>query len=135
MWPAIVPIAIIATGAIAMAKLAKTKKSHTPLTSLAGSEWGPASGGEQFIAFKSGGELVGFGGCNNVFGNYAQDGTSLTIGPLAMTKKLCPDAMAAEGAFISALERAQSFDATHVKLSIRDEDQKIILSLNRRDWD
>ena len=135
MWPVIVPLALVATGALALSKIAKTKRAHGPLAHLAGSEWSPENNSAQFIAFKQGGELAGFGGCNNIFGNYVEDGQRLTIGSLAMTKKLCPDVMEAERAFIQILERAHSFKATHLRLVITDADEKTLLALKRRDWD
>ena len=135
MWPVIIPLAVVATGALVLTKAAKAKRAHAPLSQLAGSEWSPEDNSKQFIGFKSGGELAGFGGCNNVFGNYVIEGQRLTIGPLAMTKKFCQGAMEDERAFIQILERAHSFQATHLRLIIQDADEKPILVLKRRDWD
>ena len=135
MWPAIVPLAVLAAGAVVLTKAAKAKRAHAPLSQLAGSEWSPENNSAQFIGFKSGGELAGFGGCNNVFGNYVIEGQRLTIGPLAMTKKFCPEVMDDERAFIKILERAHSFKATHLRLVIQDADENTILVLKRRDWD
>lgn len=37
------------------------------------------------------GTVNGFGGCNNYFGNYTEDGQSLTIGELGSTLAICDD--------------------------------------------
>ena len=82
-------IAGIGLGLAACAKVASTPKVDRPLYDLAGSEWGFEGGSERFVQFRAKGELSGSGGCNNFFGTYDLNGTTLTIGPLASTKKMC----------------------------------------------
>ena len=108
-----------------------------PLASLEGSEWGPetTSTTEQFVAFKSDGEIIGHGGCNAFFGQYTQEAQTLTIGALASTKKMCPEIMEAEAAFLSSLQEARRIDATHSHLKLYDANDDLVLQLRRRDWD
>ena len=36
-------------------------------------------------------QVRGFAGCNNFFGSYELDGSSLTFGPIGATRMACPD--------------------------------------------
>ena len=66
---------------------------------MAGSEWRPLAldgyevpaDTEAFIAFRVEGQIIGNGGCNQLMGSYAEDGVSLSFGPIASTKTMCPD--------------------------------------------
>lgn len=132
----IVGIALIAVTLAACNKVITDKKQIQPLMDLAGSEWGPADNPfDQFVGFKSGGEMIGNGGCNNFFGNYDLENNAITIGPLASTKKFCQDSMQAESDFLSRLQTARKIEATHKELFLYDVDGIKILSLQRRDWD
>ena len=111
-FPPIVPLAIGAMAIAGCAKVMTDARKAQPLTSLAGSEWGFADT-TQFIAFKSKGEVVGFGGCNNFFGSYAQDGQALTFGALASTKKFCQGKMDAESTFLQSIQNTRQYEATH----------------------
>lgn len=136
----IIPIAaiLVGVGLTACAKAASAPKPGATLYELAGSEWSPRnstnSNTGQFVQFKSGGELIGSGGCNNFFGNYDLNGTQLKIGPLASTKKACPN-LREEQAFLKALQDSRRIEATHLSLMLFDEAGTKILTLQRRDWD
>lgn len=130
----IVPLAIGAVALVGCAKVVSDVRKTRPLTSLAGSEWGLRDT-DQFIAFKTEGEVNGNGGCNNFFGSYTQDGNSITFGPLASTKKACQGKMKAEAQFLSSIQKARAFDATHLEMVFKDEKGETLLRLNRRDWD
>jgi heat shock protein HslJ len=111
--------------------------ADSTLTSLAGTEWGPVENEiDQFIAFKSDGEIVGSGGCNNFFGNYTQTGRRITVGPLASTRKACPEPiMTAEQDFLRLLDRVRAADATLKELTLYGADDQVLATLRRRDWD
>lgn len=130
----IVPLAIGAVALVGCAKVVSDVRKTRPLTSLAGSEWG-VKDTDQFIAFKSEGEVNGNGGCNNFFGSYTQDGNAITFGPLASTKKACQGKMRAEAQFLGFIQKTRAFDATHLEMTLLDEGGDIILRLQRRDWD
>ena len=137
MYIRILSLALITVGAMAISKIAKAQiadlKGQEPLTTLAGSEWGPDNGMGQFVQFLSDGDLAGHGGCNQFYGTYEQDGPVLKIGSLVMTKKTCPDVMGAEEAFIAALETARGFEASAKEMNILDENGEVALSMRRRD--
>lgn len=108
-----------------------------PLASLIGTEWGPAQNElDQFIAFKSDGDIIGSGGCNNFFGSYTQNGRLITFGPLASTRKACPSPiMEAERDFLQLFETVRAVDATFKELTLYGENNQILATLRRRDWD
>ena len=130
------PILLVTLALSACVKVAKNVKGASPLASLAGSEWGPEGREtlDQFVAFKSDGEVIGHGGCNRFFGSYDQDGDVLKFGPLASTKMACPN-LGEEQAFMSALQSARQIEATHLRLVLKGENGETILTLRRRDWD
>ena len=132
----LIPVAIVTLGLglTACVKAASAPKPGATLYHLAGSEWGLKTGGDQFVQFKSDGELTGNGGCNQFFGNYDLNGTELKIGPLAATKKMCRD-MGAEQTFMKALQDSRRIEATHLTLVLFDDAGEELLQLQRRDWD
>lgn len=65
---------------------------------------------ESSIRFEPEGRVVGSAGCNNFQGSYEVDGSTLTFGPMAITRKMCPPAeMDQEAAFLQAMERVRIF--------------------------
>ena len=111
--------------------------ANRPLATLAGTEWGPMDGSfDQFVAFKSEGDVIGSGGCNNFFGSFTQNGRLVTFGPLASTKKACPPAiMNAERDFLNLLAQVRAVDATFKTLTLYGESNEVLATLRRRDWD
>lgn len=134
----LVSIGLMTLGALAFTKIAKAQiadlKGQEPLTNLEGTEWGPENGMGQFVQFLSGGDMAGYAGCNSFFGTYEQNGNSLKIGSMVMTKKACEN-LGMEQAFIAALESARSFEASAKEMNILDENNEVGLSMRRRDWD
>ena len=135
--PIILPLALGALVLAGCAKVATEVRKSRPLASLEGSEWGPVEtpAKEQFVAFKSNGEIIGHGGCNQFFGQYTQEGQTLTIGALASTKKFCADVMDAETAFMQKLQDTRRIEATHIALRLYNADDEQLMQLRRRDWD
>ncbi len=113
--------------------------NHKPVLSLAGSEWGllnPDSfAPEQFVQFKMDNTVNGFSGCNNFFGNYQMEGKAITIGPLASTRKMCRDKMAAERTFLNALQSVNTFEFDGKVLTLLNGSGTVLTKLRRRDWD
>jgi heat shock protein HslJ len=128
---------IVVMVALTAFQKAISQAANRPLTNLAGSEWGPVDNQyDQFVAFKSGGDVIGSGGCNNFFGSFTQNGRLITFGPLASTKKACPQPiMTAEQDFLRLLENVRAVDATFKELTLYDADNQVLTTLRRRDWD
>lgn len=135
--PIVLPLALGALVLVGCAKVASDVRKVRPLTSLVGSEWGPAetTALDQFVAFKSDGEIIGHGGCNQFFGQYTQSEQSLVIGALASTKKYCADRMKPETEFMQRLQDTRRFEATHITLRLYDMNETLLMQLRRRDWD
>ena len=105
------------------------------ILSLAGSEWGPAGGGEQSLQFGDG-RIAGHSGCNRYTGRYEQDGNRLSFGPIASTRMACPaERMKMERAWFQMLGKVRSFEATHLVLELKGSDGTVIATLQRRDFD
>ena len=91
---------------------------------LAGGHWRPSSIGLEslapktpvYVAFSDDGKVTGFGGCNRFFGGYTVSGNSIKIGPLASTRKGCPDTLNLEIEFFKALQGAETFEQTDAAL-------------------
>lgn len=64
-----------------------------------------------YLEFKDG-QITGYGGCNRFFAGYTISGDTIKIGPLASTRKGCPDTLDLEIAFFTALQAAESFQQT-----------------------
>lgn len=128
---------IIVMAALTACQKALQHSETKPLPTLVGTEWGPGEGDiDQFIAFKTDGDVVGSGGCNNFFGSFTQNGRSITFGPLASTRMACPQPiMEAERAFLSMLEQVRTVDATVKEMTLFGENEQVLATLQRRDWD
>jgi len=135
--PVLIPLALGTLVLVGCVKAVGEIRKTRPLASLGDSEWGPVetSATEQYVRFKSNGEINGYAGCNRFFGNYIQEGEILKIGALATTKKLCPDVMEAETAFLKMLQNTRRVEATHIALKLYDADGTQLMQLRRRDWD
>jgi len=130
----VVPLVIGAVALAGCAKVVSDVRKDRPLATLEGSEWGYENS-DQFVAFKSKGEVIGNGGCNNFFGNYTQTEGALTFGPLASTRKFCQGKMKAEQDFMNSIQNSRRFEATHKVINLLDENNQTLLTLQRRDWD
>jgi heat shock protein HslJ len=112
------------------------------LAGLAGSEWRATRIGtetvdvETSIGFKSDGNVAGHAGCNRFTGGFDEQSGRITIGPLAVTRMMCPEPlMRVETALLEVLERAARFVATHLVLVVVDDQERILAQFARTDWD
>jgi heat shock protein HslJ len=95
---------------------------------LAGSEWRPSfmsraelpAGIKMQVEFQPDGKITGNGGCNRFFGGYTISGNRIKIGPLASTRKGCPELLRLETAFFATLQAASSFEQTDTTLILFD---------------
>ena len=117
-------------------------RAGAPMKGLAGSEWrgtwllDDRLEHEVTVAFQSDDEVAGEAGCNRFNGRYSDDRGSLSIGPLATTRKACPeDLMDVEARFLSALQSANSQVARHLVLVLLDAQSVIVAQFARADWD
>jgi heat shock protein HslJ len=69
-------------------------------------------GSDATVVFGADGSLTGTTGCNTLMSDYAVEGSSLKVGPVATTKMACKDesAQQAEAALLRALEAATAWE-------------------------
>lgn len=80
------------------------------------------------------GSISGNSGCNTYFGTYKVDGESISIGPLASTKKYCgaPEGiMDQEAQFLVSLENAAKYLVDGNTLELRTKDGALSVKLTR----
>lgn len=71
-----------------------------------------------FVLSSSERRVQGYGGCNRLTGSYTLEGAKLHFGQMASTMMACPDGMAEEAAFLSALQSAASWKITGDQLEL-----------------
>lgn len=116
----------------------KTQKK-TPDVSLANTYWKlteingrtavPGAGEKELsmILTTENHRMRGFAGCNRFTGTYAAGDGGLKIGPLAVERKACAEAMEQEQRFLEALERTARFTISGDHLALYSGDEKPIL--------
>ena len=71
-------------------------------------------------------QATGFAGCNNFFGSYELDGSSLTFGPMGATRMACPDLETGlETSVFEALENTREWKQADGALLLLDGDAVI----------
>lgn len=83
------------------------------------------SGTAVTVKFSNGDLVSGNAGCNSYTGAYTVTGSSISIGPLAMTEMYCMEpegVMAQESAYLAAIEASDSYRVGHGELVLYDED-------------
>lgn len=73
--------------------------------------------------FADAGTVAGSGGCNDYSGPYTSDTSTIKIGPLAATKKLCTDPAGIDDQelqFLTAMQAATTYTIAGSKLDLRD---------------
>jgi len=95
------------------------------LQTLGGEPAGPGAGGNpvdiEFVA--EGMRAAGFSGCNRYTGTYLREGSSqhgspLQLGPMAATRKACPEGMELEQTYLSMLDTVDAFRLDGETLSL-----------------
>ena len=90
----------------------------------------PMAGAALTAIFAGHGTVSGSSGCNTYTGSYGIDGDQLLFGPLATTKKACPDPiMAQERAFLAALASTSTYAIEAGRAVLRSADGAIAVSL------
>lgn len=75
---------------------------------------------ELHMIVKGDNQVRGYAGCNQFTGSATVSGDTLSFGPIASTRRMCPDAMQQEGAFLQALENAHRFSISGEDLAVQD---------------
>jgi len=82
---------------------------------------GAAPGAAVTAVFGTDGRVAGHAGCNRYTGTFTDRDGVLAIGPLAATRRACPDprVMEQEAAFLAAMERAATYEIELDRLELR----------------
>ena len=78
---------------------------------------------QPYLTLDSDGKVHGNAGCNGLNGNYQHDDNSLSFGPIATTRKACPD-MEGEQAFLQALKAASGYRIDGELLTLFDDNNQ-----------
>ena len=117
------------------ADLRFTSKSSQRALSLEGPNWrltsitsdgtvsSPLAGTAVNALFAADGSVAGSAGCNRYSAPFTTSGSSLTFGPLATTKMMCPeDVMTQEQAFLTAMGEVSGYTIAGATLTLVDAD-------------
>jgi heat shock protein HslJ len=113
---------VLSFTASAAPDLAATRWVALSINNGSGGVTSVVAGSTVTATFGSGGELAGSGGCNDYSGSYTVDGSSMTIGPLAATKKACADPaiQQQEDRYFAALGEVATYAFSGDQLELRD---------------
>lgn len=76
--------------------------------------------------------VSGYSGCNQFSGKYVIDGNTLKIGPLASTRKMCPEEInKIESSLLKALSETTSFDLSKNHLILKNDDKDIMTAVKK----
>jgi len=91
------------------------------LVSIGGTPAGTGANGQPATLRldETSGRASGYTGCNQFSGSYTLSGTSLTFGPLAMTRMACAQGGELESRFTMALGQATEWKMTSTGLDLR----------------
>jgi heat shock protein HslJ len=83
--------------------------------------------------FDDAGRISGDSGCNNYMGPYSIAGSTISIGPLASTRRACVSdaANTQEQAFLAALTAARTYDIVGDRMQLRDADGALQVDMVR----
>lgn len=135
------PLAVLALGMVLSANTCSDKKSAKDgaaigsaqgkwvLLSLDGAEVNMPEGVETpYISIDSTGEnLVGFGGCNRMFGTVRIWGDSISFPGLASTRMYCVETQQVENNFLEALNTAHTYALKGNQLVLSGDRERAVL--------
>lgn len=120
--------------------VAEATRAPEAATGLVGTEWNmltmngnpPAEGTQITAVFGADSELTGYSGCNDYFGPYSADETTLSIGSLAITRRACDETTGPqEMAYLDALESVTNYQITDNQLTLANAAGEVVLTYGR----
>jgi heat shock protein HslJ len=101
--------------------------SSWQVVSLNGGAQVPIAGTTLTALFGSSGDISGDSGCNTFNGSYTVSGSSISIGPLATTQKLCQEEVnAQEQAYLAVLQSATTYSLTSSQLILFSSGSEVV---------
>ena len=101
--------------------------TYWKLVELNGAGVSPGEGRELHMILKGDDQVRGYAGCNQFTGSVTVTGDALSFGPIASTRRMCPDVMQQEGAFLQALENAHRFSIAGEDIAVRDANGEVTM--------
>jgi putative lipoprotein len=87
----------------------------------------PGDGKELHMIVRGADQVGGYAGCNQFTGSVTVTGNGLSFGPIASTRRMCPDVMQQEGAFLQALEQASRYDISGEELAVENANGEVTM--------
>ncbi|MCA9950042.1 MAG: META domain-containing protein [Anaerolineales bacterium] len=121
----------------AVAEATRAPEDMTEPVGLVGTAWNmltmngnpPAEGTQITAVFDTNGTVNGYSGCNDYFGPYSTDETTLSAGPLAVTRRACDETTGPqEIAYLDALESVTNYQITDNQLMLANASGEIVLT-------
>jgi heat shock protein HslJ len=86
----------------------------------------PEGGVEVSLTIASDGSANGSAGCNTFSGKAEVSGSTIKFGPLATTRKMCPEQMDTERDFLAAMGKTVSYGISGNTLSLMDKADNVV---------
>ena len=101
--------------------------TYWKLVELNGGTVQPGEGKELHMILKGDDRVGGYSGCNQFMGSVTVSGDSLSLGPIAGTRRMCEGSMDQESEFLQTLENAHRFAITGEDLAIENANGEITM--------
>ncbi len=86
---------------------------------------------DAFIEFSQGGKVSGNAMCNNFFGEFSENESSLEIGTLGSTKKMCPEEVNSyETQILADLQNVSQYEISRNSLTLSNSDDSVRLNFS-----
>lgn len=92
--------------------------TYWKLVELDGAAVEPGDGKEPHMILRGADQVGGYAGCNQFTGSVTVTGDGLSFGPIASTRRMCPEVMGQEDAFLQALEQASRYGISGEDLAV-----------------
>jgi putative lipoprotein len=103
--------------------------TYWKLVELNGAGIKPGEGRELHMILRGDNQVRGYAGCNQFTGSVTVTGDALSFGPIASTRRMCPNVMQQEGDFLQALENAHRFSISGEDLAVKDASGEVTMRL------
>ncbi len=101
--------------------------TYWKLTELNGGPVKPGEDRELHMILKATDQVSGYAGCNQFTGSATATDTTIALGPLAATRRMCESVMDQEMEFLQALENANRYVIEREEMTISDAHGGLIM--------
>ena len=101
--------------------------TYWKLVELDGAAVEPGEGRELHMILRGEDQVGGYAGCNQFTGSVTVSGDGLSFGPIASTRRMCPEVMHQEDAFLQALEQASRYDISGEDLAVENANGEVTM--------